>query len=343
MSDPTSNVHDDDAPAGDAPYAPPSAGAVLRGAREGAGLSLDAVAQQLKLAPRQVQALEQDDYASLPGRTFVRGFVRNYARYVGLDPDEVVALLPGADVAPSLQRPTITPSSRPMGHMPSAAPPRRTWTRWAIPLALVAIVAAAGVYELRRPQGDARKAPPDAAVRAPAPINSVSVGGTTSATLPNPLTSDTGTAPVAGAPPAAPSPTSSATPPGSTPAAPASTAASGTAANAPAGPSAATPAAAPGVGAPDTVSATSGARPLAASDALLVLTFKASSWVQVKDRNGNVLLGETGQAGMTQAVNGALPLDIVIGNANAVTATFRGQAVDLAPHVRANVARLSLK
>ena len=59
---------------------PTSAGALLREAREAAGMSIDAVAQQLKLAPRQVQALEDGDFAHLPGRTFVRGFMRNYAR-----------------------------------------------------------------------------------------------------------------------------------------------------------------------------------------------------------------------------------------------------------------------
>ena len=62
-----------------------TAGTLLRSAREAAGLSLDAVAQQLKLAPRQVRALEESDFAKLPGRTFVRGFVRNYARLLRLD------------------------------------------------------------------------------------------------------------------------------------------------------------------------------------------------------------------------------------------------------------------
>ncbi len=72
-------------------------------------MSLDAVAQQLKLAPRQVRALEDDDWQRLPGRTFVRGFSRNYARFVRLDPDAVLAALPmqrsradPARVAPAL-------------------------------------------------------------------------------------------------------------------------------------------------------------------------------------------------------------------------------------------------
>ena len=38
------------------------------------------------VAPRQVRAIEEDDYGRLPGRTFVRVFVRNYARLVTLDP-----------------------------------------------------------------------------------------------------------------------------------------------------------------------------------------------------------------------------------------------------------------
>ena len=88
MSDPTGNLRDDgDLPSPAAPYEPPSAGAELRAAREAAGLTIDAVAQQLKLAPRQVQALEDDDFAQLPGRTFVRGFLRNYARLLHLDAD----------------------------------------------------------------------------------------------------------------------------------------------------------------------------------------------------------------------------------------------------------------
>jgi cytoskeleton protein RodZ len=71
-------------------------GARLRGAREAAGLSLDQVAQQLKLAPRQVKALEDENFAELPGRTFSRGFVRNYARLLNLDPEDLLLHLPDA-------------------------------------------------------------------------------------------------------------------------------------------------------------------------------------------------------------------------------------------------------
>ena len=73
-----------------------TAGSLLRDAREAAGISLDSVAQQLKLHLRQVKALEDDDFAQLPGRTFIRGFIRNYARLLRLDPAVVLAALPDA-------------------------------------------------------------------------------------------------------------------------------------------------------------------------------------------------------------------------------------------------------
>ena len=133
-----------------------SAGATLKAAREAAGLSLDAVAQQLKLAPRQVQALEDDDYQHLPGRTFVRGFARNYARFVHLDADAVLALLPGGESAPALERPTLAPTRRPMGELPVEGVAGRSAIRWLIPILLLLVVAAAGYYEYTRQQAALR-------------------------------------------------------------------------------------------------------------------------------------------------------------------------------------------
>ena len=63
----------------------------------------------------------------------------------------------------------------------------------------------------------------------------------------------------------------------------------------------------------------------------------------MRDRNGIIVLAQNGQPGTTQAVSGAPPLDIVIGNAAQVAVTYRGQPVDLGPYVRGAVARLSIK
>lgn len=65
--------------------APLSVGATLSAAREAHSYSLEYVASKLKLSIRQLSALESDDFSALPGNTFVRGFVRNYARLLEID------------------------------------------------------------------------------------------------------------------------------------------------------------------------------------------------------------------------------------------------------------------
>lgn len=70
-----------------------SVGASLRQAREAADLSLGDVADRLKLSLRQLEAIECDDFEALPGAAFVRGFVRNYARFLELDDAPLMAML----------------------------------------------------------------------------------------------------------------------------------------------------------------------------------------------------------------------------------------------------------
>lgn len=74
-----------DADALPAPQMPASVGAQLRLAREAAGISVEIAAQSLKYSPRQIETLEADNYAALPGAAIVRGFVRGYARFLKLD------------------------------------------------------------------------------------------------------------------------------------------------------------------------------------------------------------------------------------------------------------------
>jgi cytoskeleton protein RodZ len=75
-----------------------------------------------------------------------------------------------------------------------------------------------------------------------------------------------------------------------------------------------------------------------ANDASLVLAFKGTSWAEVKDASGRVILQMTGGAGMTQTVSGAPPLQLSLGNAPDVAVTYRGQTLDLAPYTRGVVA-----
>ena len=64
----------------------------LKAAREAAGMALADVADRLRLSTTIVKALEADDYERLPGAAFVKGYLRNYARLVGLPADDIANL-----------------------------------------------------------------------------------------------------------------------------------------------------------------------------------------------------------------------------------------------------------
>lgn len=96
----------DDAVADSPVIAGPLPGVSLRAAREAMSMTVNDVAQVLRFSPRQIEALERDDYASLPGATAVRGFIRSYAKLVKIDAVPLLATLdpavpvPAADVRP---------------------------------------------------------------------------------------------------------------------------------------------------------------------------------------------------------------------------------------------------
>lgn len=79
-------------------------GLTLRKAREGLGLNVHDIADRIKFAPRQVEALEANDFAHLPKATFLRGFVRSYARVLQLDEAALVAALPSEALPQTIVR-----------------------------------------------------------------------------------------------------------------------------------------------------------------------------------------------------------------------------------------------
>lgn len=89
-----------------APVESNTPGSVLRRTREARGQSISDVVQVIRFSARQIEALERDDYASLPGSTAVRGLVRNYAKFLKLDAVPLLAQLepavpvPESDVRP---------------------------------------------------------------------------------------------------------------------------------------------------------------------------------------------------------------------------------------------------
>ncbi len=65
-------------------------GQILRQARENKGLSVEEVHEETRINPMYLEALEDGDYSILPTTTHTRGFLRNYARFLGLDPEPLL-------------------------------------------------------------------------------------------------------------------------------------------------------------------------------------------------------------------------------------------------------------
>jgi cytoskeleton protein RodZ len=289
-------------------------GARLRAAREAAGLSLDQVAQQLKLAPRQVKALEDESFGELPGRTFSRGFVRNYARLLHLDAQDLLAHLPDVAQAPALESPTLHSTGTMIAELPSSSAPKAGLGRWLIPLILIGCIVGAAAYEWYRGglSNNVEPARPvssaaDRSVQAsiapgPGPATAPAASGVA---LPNPLASF---------PPPSP-PAASMRDPVAPPAAPVSSA-------------------------PAANTAVSAAAP---NDAPLLLSYQGPSWTEIRDRTGQLVVSRLVAPGSVEPVKGVPPFDIVLGNAHVVTLTYRGKPVDLLPYTRQNVARLTLQ
>ena len=63
----------------------------FRKAREGKELTLDDVSNVIKIGPRMLQAIEEENFDRLPGGVFNKGFIRAYSKHLGLNPDETIA------------------------------------------------------------------------------------------------------------------------------------------------------------------------------------------------------------------------------------------------------------
>jgi cytoskeleton protein RodZ len=96
----------------------PECGRQLRRMREQLGLSIDDVAMELRLSGFQIQALEDDNWDQLPGTTYARGYLRSYARLLGLDGDQLLAGASTQEIEISRTEPAIaarSPESRKTG------------------------------------------------------------------------------------------------------------------------------------------------------------------------------------------------------------------------------------
>jgi cytoskeleton protein RodZ len=294
----------------DVPASAPRAGpgALLRSARLDLKLAPEDVAQILHLSPRQIVALEADDYAHLPGPTYVRGYLRGYAQLLGLAPETVVDAynrIPAATPQVDLTKLSPEPQISSDHHM----------IRIATYGVIAVVFGLAVVWWLGR--DDTHRAPATGTAEAPA-------------------TSMAGSEPIAAAPSvdtnqpgvAAPMP-----PSGETTLKPAATPAAIKPLNVGEAPAAVVkPVGSAVVAAP----VPSGPR------SRVVLAASQDAWVDIRDAQQNKLIYETLHAGQTVSLEGLAPLSVFLGNADGVKIEYNGKPFDTAPFKHGLVARFTL-
>lgn len=293
-----------------AEHGQPTPGMQLAMRRQQFNWTVEQVARQLNLAPRQILAMEADDYGALPGMAVARGFIRAYAKLLKLDAAPMLAQIaqaPGAaEQAIPLRR--AIPTTTFMPHR--AASRRQRGPGRLLMVGGVIVVAFAAAALISQRDRLAELVPSSIADRlggetAPASVAAVDKPGRVVETDVAPPLSH------ADAPqqqPASPPVPTGMTPELSTPA-----------------PAAQAPLAAP------------------APASALVLNFKQDSWVEVKRADNTTVVARVMRAGSTETFDLAGPLSITVGNARGVEASVRGEPLNLAGTTRNNVARLTVK
>lgn len=282
-----------------------SPGARLAQARLDLHWNHEEIATKLHLSSRQIQALEQDDYASLPGPTYVRGYLKSYALLLGLEPGPILELhaqrmaKPAApDYSAIAPQKEITSRHHQVrfttylvvaivlglafvwwqgrdSHVPNPPVTAHEDEAPAVPPASVADVTA-----------DAKKAETESQVKTPEAAATHAMPAT--ATAPAPAA----TQPLARAPEAAAIATTTALP---------------------AGPR-----------------------------AKLVLYADQDSWADIRDARQVRLLYETVPAGRVVTLEGIAPVSVFLGNAAGVRLEYNGKNVDVNEHKRGMMARFTL-
>lgn len=97
-------------------------GAELRARREANQADLTQIATQLRIRPAFLEAIEEMDYKRLPGLPYAIGFVRSYADYLGFDAGEMVARFKREAAGIEARAPLVFPSPAPEGKVPGPMP-----------------------------------------------------------------------------------------------------------------------------------------------------------------------------------------------------------------------------
>lgn len=118
---------------------PEGVGPTLRRLREARRLTPADVSLRLKFSQRQLAALENEEWDKLPGGMSLRGFVKNYARYLDADVDAMLAMLDNQLGLPRSPFAAVRPSAalQPADMAPADDATRRPWGWFVVILALI--------------------------------------------------------------------------------------------------------------------------------------------------------------------------------------------------------------
>lgn len=289
-------------------------GRMLQDGRKRQGLSKQDAAAALNLRQGIIEALESDRYELLPPRTFVKGYLRTYAKLVGIDEVSVLAAFEKQQPESSAERMQLTTPRA--GTVAVGA-----WLKWLVLLIVLSLLAYAAydAYLTESPDPIAADAArqTDAATdvfasseqeslqAAPESENNY-IADTDSVTEPEATEAD----PVAVEPEAdIEDLNETVTPP---------------------------------LAEPPLVEEELPAEPVAVETGVLTISVADESWVEVTDANGTKLHGGLVHGPRILKVSGTPPYRLVIGNADKVELQYDGEPVALQPHIRRNVARFTV-
>ena len=303
------NLPENNSGQGNRPTAIPatSLGNMLREAREKLGLSVADVAGQIKFAPRQIEALEAEDFKHLPEAAFLRGFVRSYAKILRLDAETLLASIPQTKMAAVELIPASVGVLFPNAH--SLRQQNMIWLGAASLLAVIVAVFALWHFKtpLKQSKEQVNAAKVETPVELPAEAKTISEPLVLKPSMIEPIS------------PVVPKVKSSV----------AQSSVRETKLQ-----SSAREAKTP-VAKDATVQSENSVTPLGAlpETSKLRLVFGEESWTEIKDKDGNIISSQVNPAGSELRVEGNAPFSMLIGHAASASLYFRGKQVDLKPYI----------
>ena len=290
-------------------------GELLREQRMASGMHIVGLSAVLKVPVARLEALEAGRFEELPDLIFARALASSVCRVLKTDPAPILAALP-QPAAPAQTTPPaaiqvaqpLRPQGPPMGGH-AARRQRRFWVSLLLLLVLALLASGAWWWQQTEAPLALASTPGTVQLVPPAPPVLEPVPAATTSADAVPAVTEAAVTEAAVAPVTAQD----------------SIAASPAPVSSPAAASAAMPATSP------------------ASVPVLRLTVSQVTWVQVMGASGALRLERTLQPGESLEASDDLPLQVVVGRADAAEVNVRGQRFDLAPHTRNQVARFQVR